>query len=217
MCWPDHRPMGPVFVHHHRKNVTQSLPRDRVLMLTLKRVFFLLSIVIAAVMSPAHADKFRDASVAIHAVDEIDLNRYQGRWYEIARFPFFFERDCYAVTADYHLLPNGNLSVLNQCAKGSVDGPHSSAEGEAWSVGPGRLKVSFVPIPLLKTWFSGDYWVLSIDEDYSIAVIGNPKGSTGWILARQTKISASESDAALATLRRFGYQTDALIWTEHLN
>lgn len=173
------------------------------------------SFLILFICLPVKAETFRDPSVAIDAVPTLDLNRYQGRWFEIARFPFFFERDCYAVTADYSLRENGRISVLNQCAKGAVSGPMKSARGEAWQVAPGKLKVSFVPIPILKNWVAGDYWVLGIDPEYSVAVIGSPKGSTGWILARQPKITDDQMQDALTTLRRFGYDTEKLIFTEH--
>ncbi len=175
----------------------------------------MVGLTLLATIGHADAESYRDQRVAIAAVEEVDLERYQGRWFEIARFPFFFERDCFAVTADYRLRDDGTLSVLNQCAKGSVSGSIKSARGVAWPVAGGKLKVSFVPIPFVKKWIAGDYWILSLDPDYSIAVIGSPKGKTGWILARQPHVTDAERAQALATLRQFGYDTTQLIFTEH--
>jgi apolipoprotein D and lipocalin family protein len=175
----------------------------------------LVGFTIVASTASSGAETYRDQSVAIEAIADLDLERYQGRWFEIARFPFYFERDCFAVTADYALRDDGTLSVLNQCAEGSVTGNMKSAEGVAWRIAGGQLKVSFVPIPFLNKWIAGDYWILSLDEDYKLAVIGSPKGKTGWILARQPRISDTERVQALATLRQFGYDTEQLIYTEH--
>ncbi len=171
--------------------------------------------VAVATAAPASAETYRDQSLALTAITDLDLERYQGRWYEIARFPFYFERDCYAVTADYALRDDGTLSVLNQCAEGSVTGAIKSAKGVAWRVAGGQLKVSFVPIPFLNKWIAGDYWVLALDAEYSLAVIGSPKGKTGWILSRQPAISDVERAQALASLKQFGYDTTHLIFTEH--
>lgn len=175
----------------------------------------LVGFAIVASTASSNAEVYRDQSVAIEAIDDLDLERYQGRWYEIARFPFYFERDCFAVTADYALRDDGTLSVLNQCAEGGVTGSVKSAKGVGWRIAGGQLKVSFVPVPFLNKWITGDYWVLSVDADYNLAVIGSPKGKTGWILARQPRISDAERAQALSTLNQFGYDTKQLIFTEH--
>lgn len=163
-------------------------------------------IFLAAVALPAAA-QYRDRSVAMGVVANLDLDRYAGRWFEIARFPNRFERDCVAVTADYARLPDGTISVVNSCRKFTFDGDLQVAEGSARVEGPGRLSVNFVPwLPFAR----GDYWVLDVTPQYSVAVVGEPSGSTGWILARTPRISAAELERALAALRRNGYDTDAL-------
>ena len=84
------------------------------------------------------------------------------------------------------------------------------AEGSARIVAPGELKVKFV------SWlpFEGDYWVLDVSEGYDLAVIGEPSGKFGWILAREAEISEEERQAALSVLDRNGYDLSGLIWTE---
>ncbi|WP_461472486.1 lipocalin family protein [Pararhodobacter sp.] len=170
----------------------------------------LFSSILAAVLaaSPAAAGgRHGDDDAPIASVPSLDIGRYAGLWYEIARFPNRFERGCVAVTADYSLLENGDVSVRNSCRKGALDGPLEVAEGRARVEGPGRLSVNFV-------WFlpfiRGDYWVLDVTEDYSVAVVGEPGRDYGWVLARSPRISAAAYDRALAVLTANGYDTAAL-------
>lgn len=157
--------------------------------------------------TPASAG-YRDTSQPIGVVKNLDLQRYLGKWYEIARFPNRFERNCAGVTAEYALNPDDTIKVVNTCRKGSPTGPVDVAEGEAEVVGAGKLKVTFVPwLPFAK----GDYWVLYVDAAYSFAVVGEPSGKTGWILARSPKLSAAKYDKAISVLRRAGYDTAQLL------
>ena len=75
---------------------------------------------------------------------------------------------------------------------------------------PGRLEVTFVPFLSFLPFLWGDYWVLDVTEDYDVAVIGNPDGSTGWILARAPQIDEADFQAAAKVLRANGYDTSAL-------
>jgi apolipoprotein D and lipocalin family protein len=167
----------------------------------------LAALVFVSVAPDAADARYRDRSVPMAVVSNLDLNRYLGLWYEIARFPNRFERDCVAVTAEYGLLPDGTISVRNSCRKFTFDGELQVAEGTARVEGPGRLSVNFVPwLPFAR----GPYWILDIAPDYSVAVVGEPSGSTGWILARSPRISRAAMDRALGVLRTNGYDTDAL-------
>jgi apolipoprotein D and lipocalin family protein len=167
--------------------------------------FLLLALLLSA--APAAAQPYRDRSVPMTVVQDLDLNRYLGLWYEIARYPNRFERDCVAVTAEYGLLSDGQISVRNSCRKLTFDGRLDVAEGRARVEGPGRLSVNFVAwLPFAR----GDYYVLDVTPDYSLAVVGEPSGRWGWILARTPRISQAQMDRALAALRRNGYDTSAL-------
>ena len=162
----------------------------------------LLALLIALSAQPATAQRYGDPSRPIAAINDLDLTRYLGRWYEIARFPNRFERGCAAVTADYALMPDGTISVRNTCHEGAVDGPVEVAQGSARVEGPGRLSVNFVRfLPFLR----GDYWVLDVTPDYGLAVVGEPGRDYGWVLARAPQITEAEYDRALSVLTANGY------------
>lgn len=156
------------------------------------------------------AEVYRDTSVEMTTVPQLDTGKYLGRWYEIARFPVRFEEGCVGVTADYALRDDGQIRVINTCRQDTLDGPVEQAEGRARVEGPGKLSVTFVPwLPFAR----GDYWVLYLDDDYSLSVVGAPSGKTGWILARSPQISAAQRAQAEAVLRRNGYDTSRLYST----
>lgn len=150
-------------------------------------------------------ESYRDQSVPIASKALFDPSQYTGLWYEVARFPTSFERGCVGVTAEYQLIDADTVSVKNICRNpdGSVK---SMINGSADVVGPGRLKVSFPSVPFVK----GDYWVLWTDESYRTAVVGAPKGTTGWILNRDPQISADRLAAAKEILDFNGYDVSKL-------
>lgn len=152
----------------------------------------------------------RDASSPLSTAAKVDLERYLGRWYEVARFPNSFERDCFAVTATYSRNADGTVKVVNSCRKGSIAGPEDVAEGSAAVVDPvtnAKLSVSFF-------WpFSGDYWVLEVAGDYQWALVGEPSGRYLWILSRSPQISPETRESLIGKLKAQGYNTNALYWT----
>ena len=173
------------------------------------RIFFKALSIVALTGFAAQADaaQYRDRSVPITVEGALDVNKYLGKWYEIARFPNWFERNCTGVTAEYALRTEGDIQVTNTCRKGSLKGRVSVAEGNARLEAPGRLSVTFTPwLPLPR----GDYWVLYVAPDYSLAVVGNPKGSTSWILARDAQISAADRALANSILTKNGYDINKL-------
>lgn len=158
-------------------------------------------------VSACTSSSYRDTSQKMAAVEDLELERYLGLWYEIARFPNRFEENCAGVTAEYGQRGDGKISVVNTCHKGSPDGPVEVAKGVAEVVDPGKLKVSFVPwLPFAK----GDYWVLYVDPAYSLAVVGEPSGSTGWILARNPTVEPEKYDKGVSVLQAMGYDTSQL-------
>ena len=141
----------------------------------------------------------------------VDLNRYLGRWYEIARYENRFERDCEGVTAEYTLRSDGLIGVLNTCREHTPGGRARSSEGRAKIVAGSdnaKLRVSF-----FGPFFFGDYWVLDHADDYAWAIVGEPSGKYLWILHRE----ATPSPAALNDLVRragaLGYDTSLLRMT----
>ena len=142
----------------------------------------------------------------------VDLKRYVGLWYELARYENRFERNCEAVTAAYRALPNGMIEVINSCHKGAVDGPLTTATGRAKVVsgsGDAKLKVSFFGP------FFGDYWVLDHAENYSWAIVGEPSGRYLWILSRTARPTPSLRESLQARVRELGYDTGLLRPTAH--
>ena len=169
-------------------------------------------LVCLGVLTACASPEYRDRTVEMTTSGPIDLARYQGRWYEIARFPNSFEEGCVGVTADYSLNADGTVKVVNTCIEGQLDGPVTTAEGraEAITTDNDRLLVGFVSwLPFAR----GDYWVLDVDDNYQVAVVGNPAGSTGWILARAPVISDETLNTAYDVLRRNGYDVARITLT----
>lgn len=152
----------------------------------------------------------------IAPIERLDIARYLGDWYEIARFPNRFEKACAgAVTAHYEQRPDGTLTVLNRCR--DADGRIDEAEGQARLVGPAdaaTLKVRFAP-----SWLSflpavwGDYWVIDLDADYTLAAVSEPRGEYLWILSRTPRVDAARLDALIGRLQRQGLDVARLRMT----
>lgn len=155
--------------------------------------------------------QYRDRDALITAQADVEISRYLGTWYEIARFPVPFQRGCVATTARYEALGEAVVSVTNRCRQGDVDGPVRQIKGSAEVVAPGKLQVQFTRIPFVKA----PYWILWVDDTYTTAVVGVPNGRAGWILARAPVIDAARRAQAEGVLRRNGYDTSALIDIPH--
>jgi apolipoprotein D and lipocalin family protein len=154
----------------------------------------------------------------VQPVSHVDLNRYAGKWYEIARFPNRFQDDCVKnVTAEYSKRSDGNLTVLNRCTK--ADGSLDQASGEARvsdldTKTNARLQVLFAPewlswIPFL--W--ADYWIIDLTENYSAAVVGGPSRDYLWILSRQPHMPDADYEALVNRATVQGYDTSKLVKT----
>ncbi len=152
---------------------------------------------------------YRDRDVPMSSAAGLDANRYAGLWYEIARFPVPFQAGCAGVTAVYEVQSNGDLSVLNTCRDGGLNGPVRDIRGTAMPSGPGRFQVSFTSVPFI----SAPYWVLWVDEGYRTAVVGVPSGRAGWILNREPEIPEDRLKAAIEVLDFNGYDVEWLIYT----
>jgi lipocalin len=118
----------------------------------------------------------------LKTVDYVDLERYQGKWYEITKIPNRFEKNLIYVTANYTLKENGKIKVLND-GYNTKKGKYEKAVGEAKVNGPGKLGVSFFKP------FYGDYYIMELDVDYQWVLVGSPSRDYLWILARTPQIS----------------------------
>lgn len=139
-------------------------------------------------------------------VTNLDLNRYSGDWYEIARFDHKFERGMQQTKASYVLREDGKVDVLNTGVK---DGKPKEAKGVAKLTDtPALLRVSF-----FRPFYS-DYRVMLLDDDYQYALVGSGSDDYLWILSRTPQISAGVKSKILAEAQRRGYDTSKLIWVE---
>jgi apolipoprotein D and lipocalin family protein len=157
------------------------------------------------------------SSASVRPVESVDLKRYAGMWYEIARLPNAFQQDCAAnVTATYTLRQDGRIDVVNRCR--TADGAEKEARGIARRAGDGasnaRLQVRFAPAILsLLPMVWGDYWIIGLAPDYHWAVVGEPSRQHLWILARTPKLPGSTFEQAVEIAKANGYDVAPLAVT----
>jgi len=156
------------------------------------------------------------ASTAVRTVDKVDLARYGGEWFEIARFPNRFQRNCAGdVRANYATRADGRIDVINGCR--TADGSLTEARGVARVVDPrtsAKLKVRFAPAVLSFLPFVwGDYWILGLADDYSWAVVGSPDRDYLWVLSRTSTLDPQRYASALAAARGNGFDVTRLTKT----
>lgn len=173
----------------------------------LRGIGMLSAVAVTTLYVPLHAAK---GGVPLEVAPAVDLNRYAGKWYEIARLPNRFQRDCDAnSTATYTLRPDGRITVVNECRK--ADGRSKSAKGTAQVAdvkGPNtKLKVTFF-------WpFRGDYWILDLDPEYRWAVVGEPGRNYLWILSRGPQLDPVRYRQIVERAQRQGFDTARLLKT----
>lgn len=171
----------------------------------------LLSIAAVTVASAARAMPVGNPKVPEPA-KAVDLKAYLGKWYELGRYENRFEKGCDGVTAEYSLLDDGQVKVLNTC--GQRDGkPGKTSEGKAKIVAGSnnaKLKVSF-----FGPFYFGDYWVLDHADDYSWSIVGEPSGKYLWLLSRTAKPSPEARTALVNRARELGYDTGLIRETKH--
>ncbi len=148
----------------------------------------------------------------VTAVDNFDLPRYLGQWYEIARLDHSFERGLTDISANYSLRDDGGVRVLNR-GYNSEEGAWQEAEGKAYFIAEpttGMLKVSFFGP------FYGGYNVIALDQEgYQYALVSGPDRDYLWILARKTSIPQDVREKLLAVAENYGFATQSLIWVTH--
>lgn len=149
-------------------------------------------------------------------VASVDLARYQGTWHEIARLPMIYQKDCLQSEAQYRLKEDGEVAVLNRCR--TDKGLWQEAEGTAWPQEEGqtsRLWVRFHNlVSYLLPWMTrGHYWVLYLDPDYKMSLVGSPDRKFLWLLAREPQLSQAERDVLLKVAAEQGYEVKSLIWS----
>ena len=165
--------------------------------------------ILAAAALPISAQQVETAS-------SVDLKRFAGRWYEIARIPNGVQQECVGnTTADYRLMDGGAIEVANRCK--TADGKIALAMGQAKVVdktGNAKLQVRFAP-----SWLSwlpmvwSDYWIIQLDSDYTVATVGSPNRETLWILSRTPTLPSAEYESRVNNATRQGFDTSKLLKT----
>lgn len=148
-------------------------------------------------------------SYDLPTVKELDINKYAGKWYEIARLPNRFEKGLKCVSATYILKENNKIEVVN---KGYSENKNKfkDIKGTAWTPDsnfPGRLKVRFF-------WpFAGDYYIIALDDNYSYALVGDPSRKFLWILSKTKKLDDKTYDELLGTAKTNGFRVERMTKT----
>lgn len=139
-------------------------------------------------------------------VNSVDIKKYTGLWYEIAKIPNRFQKQCISgTTAQYTLREDGRIDVVNSCIE--ADGSIDRAEGLARIVDKktnAKLEVSFFSILGWRpVW--GDYWIIGLDENYQWVVVGTPNRKYGWILSRTPQLDNKKNEELFQILKDQGY------------
>ena len=139
----------------------------------------------------------------------VELEKYLGKWFEIAHLPAKFQESCSDTTATYTLSKDGSISVLNGCTR---NGKVKQAKGKAKVVDKdtgAKLKVTFF-------WpFYGDYWIIKLGNDYEYAVVGTPNRKYLWILNRTPKMDDNLYSQITEFAKSKGFNVENLIRTGH--
>jgi apolipoprotein D and lipocalin family protein len=159
---------------------------------------------------PREASSEEDTLPHVTPVARVDLDRYAGTWYEVAKIPNRFQKGCArGTTAEYSLRDDGRIAVVNRCYRDN--GGLDEAKGVARIEDPAsnaKLKVSFVSFLGWRP-FWGDYWIIGLEEDYRWAIVATPDRKYGWILSRTPTLSEHDLAEAFAIIERNGYRRDA--------
>ncbi len=148
-------------------------------------------------------------------VEEVDLQRYQGTWYELARLPTLFQRNCAQSEAHYQSQGDGSLAVTNRCR--SQDGEWQQVTGRAEPQVAGETDKLWVRFDnglsqVLPGLSKGDYWVLYLDDDYRSALVGTPDHDQLWLLSRTPEVAPEIRATLLKVAHGRGYAVEELIW-----
>ena len=144
---------------------------------------------------------------APRTVERVDLQRYAGKWYEIARLPVWFEEDCVGVTAEYTPRADGKITVVNASWVGKLDGQPKMIKGTARVINPpinSKMKVMFF-------WpFEGDYWIFQLDPDYQWAAVGSADRENCWVLSRTPHMDDKRYQQIVERLKGDGFAVEKL-------
>ncbi|MCX7875075.1 MAG: lipocalin family protein [Melioribacteraceae bacterium] len=168
----------------------------------MKRIIILFSILVLISCTSSNY-------LPLETVDKVDVNKYLGKWYEIASIPNSFQKGCQCTSAEYSLIDSETIRVKNRCKK---DNEIDDVEGKAFIVegsNNAKLKVQFF-------WpFKGDYWIIELDNDYKYAVVGTPSRKYLWILSREPKLDENIYQMLLQKIKNKNFDISKIQKTIH--
>lgn len=166
--------------------------------------------IMASVLGAHAAEPLPTMPSAVRAVERVDVQKYMGRWYEIARIPNRYQDRLVAVTCDYDLRDNGTIGVVNTGRLDRIDGKERKSTAKAWTVdgaNGSQWEVQFI-------WpLTADYWIIDLDPDYRYAVVGQPCRTHLWILSRTPTMDEATYQTICDRLKQHGYDPDKLVRT----
>ena len=170
--------------------------------MTMTIKYFSVLFIIATLLISGCSSIPNKATPEFQVVSYVDIERYLGKWYEIALYPNWFEKGCFGSTAYYEMLEGGHIKVTNQCRMHGPEGELNEAIGIA-TIADGKsnakLKVQFF-------WpFKGDYWIIDLDKDYQYAIVSEPDRQYLWILSRSPNMDAQTLETLKGKIRSKGF------------
>ncbi len=173
---------------------------------------------IAMIFSSCSVTKPPAGIAPLKTVARVDVDRYAGKWFEVARFPQWFQKGCVSAIADYSKIPGGSIRVVNTCIR--ADGSQRSITGSAEPVdaNANRLRVRFseswiarfIPVP-----DEGNYWIIDVSPDYRQAIVGTPDRKFLWFLSRSPTISNATLNRMKTLAEQQGFNTNLLVIDQH--
>lgn len=157
------------------------------------------------------------ATPPVRSVEKLDLQRYAGTWYELARVPNKQQANCNSdATTTYRLLADGSMRLMSRCRDASERVNVAVARAEPLAGDPARMRLSYLPSCL--SWWPGSHveqWVVMVDDDYRVAVVSDPSRKSLWILSRTPTIDGATFSGLVSRLRMQRYPVDRLVITPH--
>ena len=156
----------------------------------------------------------------LETVQKVDLERYTGDWFEIARIDHWFQKGCVDSQATYNLRSDGDIEVINKCRLGSSDGKVKVSKGRAWVVDPesnSKLKVQFALRFLKLPFLAGNYWIIELDEFFRYVMVGEEKREYLWILSRERTLPDETLSMLVEKAKSEGFPVDKLIYNGALD
>lgn len=155
-----------------------------------------------------------EKQLPLETVESVNLDRYLGKWYEIARFEHSFQKDCIESEANYSKTAEGYIRVVNKCREDKPGGKIKEAKARAWVIDNqtnAKLKVQFFLSQFKIPLFAGSYWIIELDKSYQYAVIGEPSRNYLWILSRTKKMDEATYDMLVKKAQAKLFDTSKLI------